>query len=85
MSWLSKLNPLNWIKDLLVSDYVGGLLRHALTALGVVLVRSGLATQPVADNAVQALMALLLSPEFVGGIIAFVTGWGSSVANKNSD
>lgn len=85
MSLLSKLNPLAWIKQLLVSDYVGGLLRHALTALGVYLVAKGYASKESADGFINAALALVTSPEFVAGIVSFFTGWGASVANKKVD
>lgn len=85
MSWLSKLNPLKWIKDALVSDYVGGLLRHALTAVGVFLVAKGWGSREAVDGAVNGLLVLLTDPAFVGGIVSFFTGWGASVANKKVD
>jgi len=74
MSLLSKLNPLSWVKEALVSDYVGGLLRHALTAVGVFLVNSA--------GAPESFARLLVSPEFVGGVLAIVTSLVASVSNK---
>lgn len=74
MSWLSKLNPFTWLKDLLVSDYVGGQLRHWLGIIGAYVVAS--------YGAPQSFAELLVSPEFVGGVVAIVTAIVSSVANK---
>lgn len=82
MSLLSKLNPLNWIKELLVSDYVGSLLRHVLTALGSFLVSQKLGSVDLVNNAVESLLALLTSKEFIAGIVALFSGAVASVANK---
>jgi len=81
MSLLSKLNPIQWIKDALVSDYVGGLIRHGLTFVGAFLVAKGLAAPEVAGEATSALYRLLTSPEFIGGLMS-IFGYGGSVANK---
>lgn len=81
MSFLDSINPVNWIKKILVSDYVGGAIRHALTFIGGWLVAKGLATPEVADQAANSILKLLTSEQFIGGIIGAV-GYFSSVKNK---
>lgn len=82
MSLLSKLNPLNWIKDALVSDYVGGLLRHAASFIGGLLMAKGLGSVQSVETFVSALAALLTDPQFISGIVALFGSLGASVANK---
>lgn len=84
MSLLSKLNPLNWIKELLISDYVGSMVRHALTALGSILVSQKLGSVDLVNHAVESLIKLLTSPEFVSGVVALFSGAVASVANKKA-
>lgn len=73
---LFSLNPITWVKDSLVSDYVGGLVRHALTALGGYLIDHALVSQPFVD--------LLTSPTFIGGLISILTALIASVTNKTA-
>lgn len=84
MSFLSKLNPLNWIKELLISDYVGGVVRHALTAFAAVLVASHFASPAVAQSLVDAIYTFVTSKEFYEALIALVAALGGSVANKKA-
>lgn len=81
MSFLSKLNPLNWIKELLISDYVGGVVRHALTAFAAALVASHFASPAVL---VDAIYTFVTSKEFYEALIALVAALGGSVANKKA-
>lgn len=85
MSWIQKLNPINWLKSALISDYVGGLIRHGLTFIAGALVVSGLASQEAADQAAQALINLLTDEQFMSGLIALVSGLAASAANKKSE
>jgi hypothetical protein len=83
MGILDSINPVNWVKKLLVSDYVGGLIRHGLTFLGGWLVAKGLAAPEVADQATNALLKLLTDEKFIGGLIS-VFGIVASAANKKA-
>lgn len=89
MSWLSKLNPYNWIKEALVSDYVGGAFRHALTALGFWMTVNQLGGEREINNFIQAAAELITSDTFLQHLITVLTGIGSlstgavaSVKNK---
>lgn len=81
MSFLSKLNPLSWIKDLLFSNYVGGFIRHGLTWFGGMMVSIGWATPEHMEGVTGSLGDWLLSPEFMGGVMT-VIGVVASVKNK---
>ena len=85
MSWLQKLNPINWIRSALISDYVGMFLRHGLTLGAGILVAAGLASQEVADQAAISLINLLTDEKFISGIVALVSGLAASAANKKSE
>lgn len=85
MSIFSKLNPLNWIKDLLVSDYVGGFLRHAVTFIGSYLTTKGLGDVQYINDWVEATVKLLTDPQFIAGIVALVSSYGASIVNKKTD
>ena len=82
MSILDKLNPLKWIKDILVSDYVGGFLRHTVQFIGGYLTVHSLGAESHVDGWVKAKTDLLTDPQFIAGIIASVTAYGSSIVNK---
>lgn len=91
MSFLSKLNPLKWIKDLLISDYVGSALRHVLTAFGAILLTYKLGSAELVTAWVDATIALVTSHEFlsqvlelVTGVSALVGGLAASVKNKKT-
>lgn len=77
-------NPLNWIKSLLLSDYVGAAVRHILTAIGAYLISKGLADAATASTWVEDTVRLLTSPAFLTGVIALFTGGAASVINKAS-
>lgn len=81
MGILDSINPVNWLKKILVSDYVGGALRHGLTFLGGWLVAKGLATPEVTEEATNALIRLLTDERFIGGLLS-VFGLFASAANK---
>lgn len=81
---LSKLNPVELLKKALLSRYVGGIIRHALTWVGGYLVMKNLATQEQAETAMRHLTALLTSPEFLAGVAASITGLGASVKEKKA-
>lgn len=80
-----KWNPLKWVKDLLLSDYVGGVLRHLITALGAILTAKGLGDATMINDWVEMTINLITSPEFIGGIIALFTSATASVQNKKVD
>lgn len=84
MSFLSKLNPLNWIKELLISDFVGGAIRHALTAFAATLTTLHFASPEVANNLANAIYEFVTSKEFYEALIALVAALGGSVANKKA-
>lgn len=71
---LFTLNPINWIKDALVSDYVGGWVRHGLTALGAYLLSHALVAQSFVD--------IIVSKDFVGGVISIASALVASAVNK---
>ena len=79
---LFSLNPIQWIKDALVSDYVGAAIRHALTAVGFYLILHGYASEQVSNDFVNAAVKLLTSKEFLAGLISVFTGGTASIANK---
>ena len=90
MSILAKLNPLKWIKGLLISDYVGGWFRHALTGLGAILIAHKLGTDVLVEDWVRATIALITSSEFLTRVFELATGasavlggLAASAKNKN--
>lgn len=85
MSFFSKLNPLNWIKDILVSDYVGGFLRHVVTFIGSYLATKGLGDVQYINDWTEATVKLLTDPQFVTGVVAIVSSYGASIANKKTE
>lgn len=89
MSLLSKLNPWRWIKEALISDYVGGWLRHGLTALGSIMLMHKLGSTELVLNWVDATIALVTDSTFLQGVLEILTGLGAiaggiaaSVTNK---
>lgn len=86
---LFSLNPIKWIKDLLISDYVGGWLRHAVTGLGFILTAHHLGADDAIARWVAATIELVTSSEFLKGLAEMVLGMGgiagglwASAANK---
>lgn len=80
-----KWNPLKWVKDLLLSDYVGGVLRHVITAVGSLLTAKGLGDASMINDWIELTANLVTSPEFIGGIIAIFTGAVASAQNKKTE
>ena len=66
----------NWLKKLLLSNYVGGFIRTALATLGGYLVAKGIATAEQAESLSKAILDIL--PNLVPIIVAFI----SSMLNK---
>lgn len=71
------LNPVNWIKNLLISDYVGSALRHGLTGLGAYMISYGL--DPVLVNPWVSS-----TTDLVVGSMAIITALIASVKNKTT-
>lgn len=69
--WLVKL-----INKYLVSDYVGSIVRHAMTLLGGFLVAKGLSTPEQMQGALPEMTELVL------GIISAAIAQGLSFVNK---
>lgn len=89
MSFLSNLNPFKWVKELLISDYVGAPIRHAITAFGAILLAHKFGTDAVVGEWVRATIALVTSSEFLVRLLEVFTGLGTilgglaaSVKNK---
>lgn len=72
--WLVKL-----INKYLVSDYVGSIVRHAMTLLGGFLVAKGLSTPEQMQGALPEMTELVL------GIISAAIGQGLSFVNKKTE
>ena len=66
----------NWIKKLLLSNYLGGFIRTALAGLSGFLIAKGIANPEQAENLTKAIMDML--PNLVPIIVAYV----SSIMNK---
>lgn len=84
MSLLSKLNPLKWIKDALVSDYIGGQVRHLLSLLGGLLIGWKLGSPELVGDWVHKTTELVTSDQFLQGIGLIFTSLGASVWNKRA-
>jgi hypothetical protein len=70
-TWLIKL-----VNKYLVSDYLGSVIRHAMTLLGGFLVAKGLSTQQQVAGALPEMTELVL------GIISAAIAQGLSFVNK---
>jgi len=69
--WIAKL-----VNKYLVSDYLGSVIRHAMTLLGGYLVAKGLSTPEQIQGALPEMTELIL------GIISAAIGQGLSFVNK---
>lgn len=70
---------LKMINKYLVSDYVGSIVRHAMTLLGGFLVAKGLSTPEAVQGALPEMTELVL------GIISAAIGQGLSFVNKKTE
>lgn len=95
MSWLSKLNPLNWldgVKSALQAKYIGSTIRTLLAAAagGVALLGAYLKAHGVDDTAVAAFSTALQhlldasAPVLSGLATVFVT-WAFSILDKKKN
>ena len=66
----------NWLKKILLSNYIGGFIRTALAAFGGYLVAKGIASQEQADTLIKAILDMLPN------LIPLIVAYASSVINK---
>lgn len=66
----------NWLKRLLLSNYIGGFIRTALAALGGYLVAKGIATAEQAETLSKAILDILPN------LIPIFSAWLFSIINK---
>lgn len=78
------LNPITWVKNALISDYIGGAVRHLMTFTGAFLIGHHMASPDVANEWSAATVKLLTDPQFWVGVGTIVTSYGSSIANKKA-
>jgi hypothetical protein len=64
------------LSNLFLGDYLGSIVRHAMTAVGGFLIAKGLATPDAVNGAMPELVELVI------GIITAAVGQGLSFANK---
>lgn len=76
MSFWSNLNPFEWIRKLLIGNTLGRYIRHALTAIGAILVEHGIVDAAQASSLSDALYPVAM------GLISLIVGLVSSQANK---
>ena len=72
-SWLLKK-----VSDLFLGDYLGSIVRHAMTLVGGFLIAKGLATPDAVNQAMPELVELVI------GIVTAAVGQGLSFANKKA-
>lgn len=72
-AWLLKK-----VSDLFLGDYLGSIVRHAMTLVGGFLIAKGLATETAVNQAMPELVELVI------GIVTAAIGQGLSFANKKS-
>ncbi len=72
-TWLLKK-----LSALFLGDYLGSIIRHAMTLVGGFLIAKGLATPDAVNQAMPELVELVI------GIVTAAVGQGLSFANKKS-
>lgn len=72
----------NWLlkklSDMFLGDYLGSIIRHAMTLVGGFLIAKGLATPEAVQGAMPELVELVI------GVITAAVGQGLSFANKKT-
>jgi len=72
----------NWLlkklSDTFLGDYLGSIIRHAMTLVGGFLIAKGLATPEAVQGAMPELVELVI------GIVTAAVGQGLSFANKKT-
>jgi hypothetical protein len=69
---------LSRLSNLFLGDYLGSIVRHAMTLVGGFLIAKGLATPEAVKGAMPELVELVI------GVITAAVGQGLSFANKKS-
>ena len=64
------------LSNLFLGDYLGSIVRHAMTLVGGFLIAKGLATETAVNQAMPELVELVI------GVITAAVGQGLSFANK---
>jgi hypothetical protein len=64
------------LSNIFLGDYLGGIVRHAMTLVGGFLIAKGLATETAVTQAMPELVELVI------GVITAAVGQGLSFANK---
>lgn len=68
----------NLFSKMFLGDYLGSVVRHAMTVLGGFLIAKGLATEEAVANAMPQIIELVM------GIITAAVAQGLSFANKKT-